>query len=108
MKTITNADDFDDRKRRIQEKRKKLLTQLNSILGKERSDENKKAARKANLLGGVILGEAAKNEKMKAWMTQFLDKRLTSVDHRALFDLPLITPKPEDPSSGNTPKTSTH
>lgn len=108
MKTIMNTDDFNERKRRIQEKRKKLLTQLNFILGKERSKENKKSTRKAMLLGQLLLGEAANNEKTKSWVTQFLDKRLTSAGERALFDLPVATSKTSETTSGHNLDGASH
>ena len=103
--------DANDRKKRIERiraQREQLRARMNSLLGDERAEENKKSARKAKLLGALIFGEAAKNEKTKAWMTQFLDKRLTSAGDRALFDLPASTPKTEDPSTGNNLNGTSH
>jgi hypothetical protein len=51
---------------------------------------------------------AEQNEKTKSWITQFLDRRLTAMGERALFDLPATVQKPEGPSSGSPPQSAAH
>jgi hypothetical protein len=103
-----DASDRNKRIERIRAQREQLRARMNSLLGQERAEENKKAARKAKLLGELLLGEAAQNEKTKSWITQFLDKRLTAMGERALFDLPATVQKPEGPSSGSNPQSAAH
>jgi hypothetical protein len=99
-----DANDRNKRIERIRAQRDQLRARMNSLLGQERADQNRNLARKAKILGETILGEAAENEKTKLWMTQFLDKRLTSDRDRALFDLPPSKPKPPAASNGDDPK----
>ena len=103
--------DANERSKRIEllrVQREQLRARMNSLLGKVRAEENKKAARKAKRLGELLLVEAEKNEKTKSWITQFLDKRLTSAGDRALFDLPTSTPQPSVSATGHNPNSAAH
>lgn len=103
--------DANERSKRIEllrAQREQLRARMNFLLGKERAEENKKAAHKARLLGELLLGEAANNEKTRNWVTQFLDKRLTSDRDRALFDLPVATTKTAEPTSGHNLDGASH
>ena len=62
---------------KIQAEREQLLATQRHLLGKERARVNKELARKRFVVGELVLNASTGDEKLKTYLADLLEKKLT-------------------------------
>lgn len=102
-----NANERKKKIEAIRKQREELRAKMNSLLGKERADENRNLERKIRLIGASVLEESKTNAKVNEWLTNLLNKKLTAASDRAACNLPPMPTTSANGGSSNENATKT-